>query len=130
MKTAFATKIRQLRILENYTSKHVAFYLNVSESTYNRLENAQSANWMKYLPQLLLLYKLDEDQFFIGLAKQVLDRNSEEIEKTQESHIVKLFREEIQKRDALLIELKNNFNELKALSDKQLEEITALKKLA
>ncbi len=128
MNLTFAKKIRQLRLLKNHTVKEVAYYLEIDASTYHRLETGKSSNWLKYLPKLLELYQINEEQLFLGLPEDVVARKQTENNFAEDSYLITFLQKEIEKRDNLLNGLKKDLEQLKAINDKQFQELRFLKK--
>nr|WP_298144939.1 hypothetical protein [Flavobacterium sp.] len=117
-----------MRLLKNHSVKEVAYHLGIDASTYHRLETGKSSNWLKYVPKLLELYKINEEQLFLGLPEDVVARKAVENNLAENSYLLQFFQKEIEKRDDLLNGLKKDLEQLRALNDKQFQELRFLKK--
>jgi len=62
MNTIVAHKIKKLRNKKGLSQEQVADYLNVSQSTYARIESGESNSWASYIEPLTKLFEIQPEE--------------------------------------------------------------------
>ena len=57
-------KIKLLREKKGFTQKEIAEHLNISQSTYARIETGESNSWASYLERLCSLFEVSPSELF------------------------------------------------------------------
>ncbi|WP_299128185.1 helix-turn-helix transcriptional regulator [uncultured Winogradskyella sp.] len=65
MNALVAKKIKGLRKQKSLSQEQVADYLNISQSTYARIENGESNSWVSYIDSISKLFDLQPEELLM-----------------------------------------------------------------
>ena len=135
-------KIRKLRREKGIEPQDMADKLNISISTYKRLESVNTITWAKYLQEILMALETTVEDFFDGIGNNIVVNNkkgsfggnihvenlfAENKDKTKK--IEQLYEERLKDSEKLNIEKDRLIVELKAILDLKQQIIASIHNL-
>ena len=69
-------KIKKLRLTKDLTQDYMADRLNITRSTYQKLESGRSHTWAKYLDKLMEVFEITLQEFFSDIRCQAVKQNN------------------------------------------------------
>ena len=76
MNREIVEKIKKLRIDNGFSQSDMAYSLNITRSTYQKLESHESYAWAKYLDKLLDVLETTPQEFFSDIGCRVVKQNN------------------------------------------------------
>ena len=77
MNKAVGEKLRELRKTRGMELENILHELNISESTYFRMEKGETASWTSKIDQICKLYKIEPEELLLSKEKYVIISNFE-----------------------------------------------------
>ena len=112
-------KIKLLREKKGFTQKEIAEHLNISQSTYARIETGESNSWASYLERLCSLFEVSPSELFNTdalifnqHAKNNAVNNGYTVNQLSEK-LIDQYEARIADKEAAIKELRGQVNELK-----------------
>ena len=111
-------KIKLLREKKGFTQKEIAEHLNISQSTYARIETGESNSWASYLERLCNLLNVspselfNTDTFILNQKNDGDSQNGYIINQLSEK-LIDQYEARIADKEAAIKELRGQVNELK-----------------
>jgi transcriptional regulator with XRE-family HTH domain len=109
MNRLIGIKIKELRTKQNYSQEEVADILNVSQSTYSRIENGSTSAWINYIDRLSDLYNIAIDDFL--KLDRVIPQNKFE-EDNLINRLIEQYETRLKEKDNLIRDLNQRIDEL------------------
>ena len=78
MNKAVGEKFRELRKTRGMELHHILEELNISESTYFRMEKGETATWTSKIDQICKLYQIEPEELLLSKEKYVIISNIEQ----------------------------------------------------
>lgn len=106
MNKAIGNKLKDLRKQKGWSQEQVADYLNVSQSTYARIENGESHSWASHLAKISEVFEIQPEDLIVK-DKIIINNN--------QNGGVGYAETVNQLSDKLIEQYENRINELKEL---------------
>ena len=71
-------KIKKLRMAKGFSQSDMADRLNITRTTYHKLETGESYAWAKYLEELMNVLETTPKDFFSDIGRHVINQNNYE----------------------------------------------------
>lgn len=75
MNKAVGEKLRELRKTRGMELENILHELNISESTYFRMEKGETASWTSKIDQICKLYQIEPEELLLSKEKYVIISN-------------------------------------------------------
>lgn len=127
MNTTIGNKLKKLRKNKSWSQEQVADLLNLSQSSYARIESGESHSWASHLEKICEIFEILPEELVkndnvvignigtnngVGYAK-VVNQLSEKLLEQLEKQLVEKDKR-IEEKDDIIKDLKNTIAELKA----------------
>ncbi|MBF7091211.1 helix-turn-helix transcriptional regulator [Flavobacterium sp. ALJ2] len=110
MNLVVGNKLKQLRRSKDLSQEQAANLLEVSQSTYARIERGESSSWASHINKICTVFKISPEE----LVKNVIAENREEISNLNETFIINQLSDKIiEQYEARIKELKKVIKGLK-----------------
>ena len=107
-------KIRLLREKKGFTQKEIAEHLNISQSTYARIETGESNSWASYLERLCNLLNVSPSELFntdtFILNKNKGDALNGHIINQLSEKLIEQYEARIKEKDCIIQELRERLS--------------------
>lgn len=77
MNTSVGNKLKELRKSSGFTLEEICDQLNVSTSTYSRMEKGETATWTSLIDKICSIYKIEPEELLLSEEKYVLINNNQ-----------------------------------------------------
>ena len=77
MNKAVGEKLKELRKTRGISLEHILHELNISESTYFRMEKGETATWTSKIDKICELYEIEPEELLLSKEKYVIISNFE-----------------------------------------------------
>jgi transcriptional regulator with XRE-family HTH domain len=124
MNTKVGVKIKKLRKKKGLSQEQVADYLHVSQSTYARIENGESATWANYIKPISELFDIPpeelikQDSIIINSNQQGRESNNAETINQLSEKLITQFEKRIADKEAMIQLLQKTNNGLLELVER------------
>ena len=78
MNNEIIAKIKKLRIAKGFSQSEIADRLNITRTTYQKLEAGDNYAWAKYLDELMRVFETTPNDFFSDIGHRVINQNNYE----------------------------------------------------
>lgn len=78
MNKAVGEKLKELRKTRGMSLEHILHELNISESTYFRMEKGETATWTSKIDKICELYEIEPEELLLSKEKYVIISNVEQ----------------------------------------------------
>ena len=78
MNKAVGEKLKELRKTRGMSLEHILHELNISESTYFRMEKGETATWTSKIDKICELYEIEPEELLLSKEKYVIISNFEQ----------------------------------------------------
>ena len=78
MNHEIVAKIKKMRISKGFSQSEMADRLNITRTTYQKLETGESYAWAKYLDELMGVLETTPKDFFSDIGRRVINQNNHE----------------------------------------------------
>jgi len=134
MQEKILNKIKKLRREFGFTQVQLAQKLNIETSTYQKMESGENHTWLKYLPDILMIYKIEISNFFkdidagncITQNDNTFSDNAIQYAENIQYYNKEIISEMISTKNELIRELKES-KEILMQNNRQKDEIIASK---
>lgn len=100
MSKLLSKKIKNLRLNYGWTQQEIANKLNISQSTYQRIERGIGASFHYYLSAIASLYGIEERELFDSIHQSNISKSNSSIsENNEDLKISKLYESIIAEKD-------------------------------
>ncbi|PHS68092.1 MAG: transcriptional regulator [Flavobacterium sp.] len=119
MNDIVGNKIKELRKSKRLSQEEVADFLNVSQSTYARIEKGESNSWVNNIAPICELFDikpdelLKQDTIVISQNQQGGNSNNAYVINQLSEKLISQFEETIKEKDAIILMLKTQLESLK-----------------
>ncbi len=119
MNDLIATRLKKLRKRNRFTQEEVADALNISQSSYARIEQGKSFSWTNYLNPICSLYAIKPDDL-TSIQSSYFDEHYNErkiafANTTQISEkLIELYEQRLREKEAIIVRLKLKIQRLKS----------------
>ena len=77
MNKAVGEKLKELRKTRGMNLEHILHELNISESTYLRMEKGETATWTSKIDKICEIYEIEPEELLLSKEKYVIISNFE-----------------------------------------------------
>jgi transcriptional regulator with XRE-family HTH domain len=77
MNISVGKKLKKLRKSSGFTLEEICEQLNISHSTYCRMEKGETATWTTMLDKICGIYKIEPEELLLSEEKYVLINNNQ-----------------------------------------------------
>lgn len=118
MNDKIGEKIRQYRRQKGLSQEQVADYLNITQSTYSRIEKGESKTWTEYLERLCLILEINPEDLFKTdrFINNSINTNHgvgySETTNLLSEKLIDQMEKRIQEKDQLIVELRKQIESL------------------
>lgn len=120
MNSKIGQKIRRFRKQRGMSQEQVADYLNITQSTYSRIENGESRTWSEYLDKLCEVLEIEPEELF--KTDKLINNNIEtnhgvgyaEVANILSEKLISQMEERIQEKNIRIIQLETEIERLKS----------------
>lgn len=77
MNTTIGKKLKELRKSSGFTLDEICEQLNISPSTYSRMEKGETATWTSMIDKICEIYKIEPEELLLSEEKYVLINNNQ-----------------------------------------------------
>lgn len=77
MNTIIGSKLKDLRKSRGFTLEEVCEQLNISTSTYTRMEKGETATWTTMIDKICDIYKIEPEELLLSMEKYLLINNNQ-----------------------------------------------------
>ena len=78
MNHEIVAKIKKLRMAKGFSQSEIADRLNITPTTYQKLEAGENYAWAKYLDELMSVLETTPKDFFSDIGRRVINQNNYE----------------------------------------------------
>jgi len=78
MNTIIGNKLKELRKSSGFTLEEICAKLNISASTYIRMEKGETATWTTMIDKICLIYKIEPEELLLSTEKYLIINNHQE----------------------------------------------------
>lgn len=120
MNKKIGVKLKDLRKLKGFTFEEIAELLNVSQSTYIRMEKGKTATWTTMIDKICSIYKIEPEELLLSEEKYVLINNNQKggstiftgnIINNIWEKVIELYEKLLLEKDKKIEELENKLND-------------------
>ena len=72
MNTSIGKKLKELRKSSGFTLDEICEQLNISPSTYSRMEKGETSTWTTMIDKICEIYKIEPEELLLSEEKYVL----------------------------------------------------------
>lgn len=72
MNTTIGKKLKELRKSSGFTLDEICEQLNISSSTYSRMEKGETSTWTTMIDKICEIYKIEPEELLLSEEKYVL----------------------------------------------------------
>ena len=72
MNTTIGNKLKELRKSRGFTLEEVCEQLNISPSTYTRMEKGETATWTTMIDKICGIYKIQPEELLLSMEKYLM----------------------------------------------------------
>ena len=117
MNKAIGNKLKQLRKSNGFTLDEIAERLNISTSTYSRMEKGETATWTSKIDKICSIYKIEEEELILPLEKYIIISENQKRNIISNTVVNQLSEKVIELYERMIVE-----------KDKKIEELEKKKK--
>lgn len=117
MNTAVGKKLKALRKSSGYSLEEICEQLNISTSTYSRMEKGETATWTTMIDKICEVYKIEPEELILPEEKYVLISNNQKGGYTSSIVINNLSEKAIELYERMLAEKDKRISELENKQD-------------
>lgn len=77
MNTIIGNKLKELRKSRGFTLEEVCEQLNISPSTYTRMEKGETASWTTMIDKICGIYKIEPEELLLSMEKYQMINNDQ-----------------------------------------------------
>lgn len=114
MNKSIGEKLKDLRKSRGFSLEEVIQNLNISKSTYERMEKGETASWITKIDQICSLYEIEPEELLLSEEKYVLISNKQKGGSTSSIVInnlsekaIELYERMISEKDKKIADLEN-----------------------
>lgn len=96
-------KLKSLRKSKGFSLEEVIQKLNISKSTYDRMEKGETSSWITKIESICNLYEIEPEELFLSEEKYALI-NRQQTDKTMSNTVINLSKKTIELYEKLLYE--------------------------
>ena len=78
MNKAVGEKLKELRKTRGMSLEHILHEMNISESTYFRMEKGETATWTSKIDKICEIYEIEPEELLLSKEKYVIISNIEQ----------------------------------------------------
>ncbi|WP_310560585.1 helix-turn-helix transcriptional regulator [Flavobacterium sp.] len=78
MNTIIGNKLKELRKSNGFTLEEISEQLNISPSTYSRMEKGETATWTTMIDKICSIYKIEPEELLLSMEKYLIINNHQE----------------------------------------------------
>lgn len=112
MNIAVGKKLKELRKSSGFTLEEICEQLNISTSTYSRMEKGETATWTTMIDKICEVYKIEPEELILPEEKYVLISNNQKGGYTSSIVINNLSEKAIELYERMLAEKDKRISEL------------------
>lgn len=114
MNVAIGQRLKDLRKSKGIPLEKVLEELNISESTYMRMEKGETASWTNYIDKICTLYNIEMEELLLSNDKYILISNNQNgisagnvVVNNLSDKAVELYERMLLEKDKLIAELRS-----------------------
>ena len=77
MNTIIGNKLKELRKSRGFTHEEIYEQLNISSSTYIRMEKGETATWASMIDKICSVYKIEPEELLLSMEKYLMINNNQ-----------------------------------------------------
>lgn len=117
MNITVGNKLKELRKSRGYSLEDICAQLNISTSTYSRMEKGETATWTSMIDKICKVYKIEPEELILPEEKYVLISNNQKGGYTSSIVInnlsekaIELYERMLEEKDKRILELEKKQN--------------------
>lgn len=117
MNKSVGEKLKELRKSSGFSLEEISEQLNISPSTYTRMENGQTSTWTAMIDKICTIYKIEPEELLLSKEKYTLISNKQKGETTSSIVInnlsekaIELYERMLNEKDKKIADLEKRLN--------------------
>ena len=104
MNISIGKKLKELRKSNGFTLDEICEQLNISPSTYSRMEKGETATWTSMIDKICAIYKIEPEELILPEEKYILISNNQKGGSTSSIVINQLSEKVIELYERMIVE--------------------------
>ena len=118
MNTSVGKKLKELRKSSGFTLEEICKQLNISPSTYTRMEKGETATWASMIDKICSIYNIEPEELLLSEEKYILINNNQKGGSTTltgnsinnlSEKVIDLYERMLSEKDKKIADLENRF---------------------